>query len=156
MPGNYGNDQPESDVGQRDLPAEQPPEHDQGDFVDHRRGYQERKCDSQRDARFHETQEKRYGTAGAKWREDAQRGRGHVAGIRPPLGQKLFGAFRRKEGADIRDHEDDHAQKQEYLDDVINKEIKRLATERMLRQAQKTVDQQISDILKHGEKTGLL
>ena len=60
QPGANGHDQAGGHVGERDHRAEEPPQQDERDLVDHRRGNEEGEGDAERHARLHEADEQRH------------------------------------------------------------------------------------------------
>ena len=95
-PGHNRYNQTGSDINHGYLPAEQPPEHDQRNFVDHWGRDEKRERNSQRHAGLHKTDKERHCRAGTERGDDAQKGGQNVADIFTFVGENAFGLFRRK------------------------------------------------------------
>ena len=127
-----GDGEPEAEIGERHLPADQPEQKPERDLVDHRRGDQEREGDAERHTGADEADEQRHGRAGAERRDDAETRRQHVADAFAASRQAARASFPAKRSCAPRPCRIRQCQQHQHFRRVVDEETEGLAR-RLLR-----------------------
>ena len=119
----HRHDQAQNHIRGSDLAAENAHEQNQAAKIHHRRRNQERKGHTQRQACAGEADKQRNGRAGAKRRHSPQQRRDAVGPQSGKSAHNLFAALRRKIALNIGNQENQEAQQNRDLNDVVQKEL---------------------------------
>ena len=142
-----GDQQTRGCIQERRLPSEEAEEKHERHLVDHRRGDQEGEGDAQRDPAFHESDEQRYGRAGAERSDDAQCARHDVAQEERFSFQRLSRFLGRKIGADDPHDKNDGRQEQQHLGNLKDEKPQRLRERGRPIQCQQGIEEIIDPFL---------